>query len=129
LSACAAPQTKWQRFDADTFGYGSTGLQVAFDGDWALLDRDGRVVLRPLAFDNGPDPFSEGLARFREDGKVGFFDERGRVVLPARFDWAEPFKGGRARVCRGCREVRRGEHAAVEGGAWSTVDRAGREAG
>jgi hypothetical protein len=56
-----------------------------------FIDQQGRHVVQMFFFDNGPDPFEEGLARFVEKGKMGFFDERGRkssrlhLILHLRF--------------------------------------------
>ncbi len=103
------------------------GLAAAADDQgWSYLNRRGQVVVRPFVFDNGPDPFREGLARFVSEGKFGFFDETGRVVVPARYDFAYPFAGGRAKVGMGCRFVPDGEHQRVQGGTWSEIDPHGR---
>lgn len=101
---------------------------VADEQGWSYLNVRGDVLIRPYVFDNGPDPFREGLARFVSEGKFGFFDETGRVVIPPRYDFAYPFAGGRAKVGRGCRFVSEGEHQRVEGGVWSEIDRLGRPA-
>jgi hypothetical protein len=42
--------------------------------------------------------FSEGLAPFEEEGRVGFIDREGRRVIEASFDAAEPFHEGMAAV-------------------------------
>ncbi len=99
---------------------------VADDSGWQYIDRKGKVRIRPFLFDNGPDPFQEGLARFKKGGRVGFFDERGRVVIPPRFDFVVPFAEGRAAFCQGCREEQEGEHGTLVGGLWGFIDRKGR---
>jgi hypothetical protein len=99
---------------------------VADDSGWKYIDRNGKVLIRPFLLDNGPDPFQEGLARFKKAGKFGFFDERGRVVIAPRFDFAAPFSEGRAAFCRGCREVAEGEHRSLNGGLWGFLDKMGR---
>ncbi len=101
--------------------------QVAGKGGLALIDTTGAALLRPYNFDNGPDPFRQGLARFVRGGKVGFYAEDGRVVIPARFDHVRRFSEGRAAFCRGCKSVRSGEHSRVQGGVWGFVDGSGRE--
>ncbi len=99
---------------------------VADAAGWRIIDRRGKVLIRqPYLVDNGPDPFEQGLARFREGGRVGFFDERGTVVIPARFDFVTPFSEGRAAFCEGCRERAEGEHRSVQGGRWGFIDRKG----
>jgi hypothetical protein len=100
---------------------------VADASGWRIIDRRGKVrVPRPYLLDNGPDPFEEGLARFMEAGRVGFFDERGKVVIPARFAFAAPFAEGRAAFCEGCSERVEGEHRSMQGGLWGYLDRKGK---
>ncbi len=98
---------------------------VATDKEWLYIDTRGNAVIRPHVVDNGPDPFSDGLARFTEGGKFGFFDEGGKVAIPARYDYARPFSEGLAAVCAGCREEKDGEHIAMVGGTWGYIDKTG----
>jgi hypothetical protein len=103
--------------------FSSEGIAAVVDDQgWAYINEKGWVVVRPLVFDNGPDYFSDGLARYVFKGRFGFFDKWGRIVIPARFDFAQPFSDGRAPVCFGCREVREGEHRMMMGGKWGFVD-------
>jgi hypothetical protein len=99
---------------------------VADASGWQIVDRNGRLLVRPYLLDDGPDPFEEGLARFTEAGKVGFYNERGTVVIPARFTFAAPFSDGRAVFCQGCRERTEGEYRSMSGGLWGFIDRKGR---
>jgi hypothetical protein len=69
---------------------------------WFYVDRTGARLFDAYLFDNGPDPVAEGLSRFRRSGKVGFKDARHVVVIPATYDAAMGFHGGRAKVCIGC---------------------------
>jgi hypothetical protein len=55
--------------------------------------------------------FSEDLAPFRTEGKVGYIDRSGKVVIEARFDAAQGFTEGRAAVCLQ--------------GMWGFIDRTG----
>ncbi len=95
------------------------------EAGWALIDCNATLILRPHVVDNGPDCFREGLARFVEDGRYGFFDQAGGVAIPAQFDYARPFENGRAAVCTGCQRVKDGEYTRLTGGQWSWVDREG----
>lgn len=105
------------------------GIAAVVDASgWAIIDHTGVVLVRPVVVDNGPDEFHESLARFVDNGKVGFFDTHGRIVIPARFDWAAPFHEGRAAFCHVCRTVVEDEHATVVGGRWGYLDRMGRVA-
>ncbi|MBZ5542648.1 MAG: WG repeat-containing protein [Acidobacteriia bacterium] len=98
---------------------------VVDDSGWAYINAEGKVVIRPFVVDNGPDYFSEGLARFTREGKFGFFDKRARVVIPPKYDFASPFSEGFAAFCEGCKEEPVGEHRIVRGGKWGFINRKG----
>jgi hypothetical protein len=99
---------------------------VVDEQGWAYIDRTGRVLLRPFVVEADPDRFEEGLARFLEADKFGFFDRRGTVVIPARFDAAFSFHDGLAAVCVGARKVKqKGQPTLIEGGKWGYIDRQG----
>jgi hypothetical protein len=101
---------------------------VADDSGWAYIDTLGRKVVVPLLYDNGPDPFVEGLARYVESGQMGFFDERGQRLIAARYDFAQSFSQGLAAVCRGCRRQANGEqHYRYVDGQWGYIDGLGSE--
>ncbi len=103
-----------------------TGIAAVVDSQgWAYIDRDGEVVVRPFVVDNGPDYFMEGWARLILDGKFGFFDSTGHIVIPPQFDFASPFREGRAAVATGCRVRWEGEMRVWEGGCWGFIDREG----
>ena len=65
-------------------------------------DRQGNLLYHPMFYDNGADFFNEGLTRCIADGKVGFADEQGKIVIPPQWDWVSPFEYGYAAVCNGC---------------------------
>jgi len=102
------------------------GATVVDGNGWAYINMKGEVLLRPFIYDNGPDDFKEGLARFVQDGKMGFYAPSGVIVIPATYDFILPFENGVAKVCNGCEQVRNGEHFTVEGGTWRTIDKAGK---
>jgi hypothetical protein len=150
-SAPARPDTAgWVAFEAEDGKYGfkdSSGKIVlpprygaAYDftpgglacvvalpaGEWVCIDGRGAEVLRPYIHDNGPDDASEGLARFVEGGKLGFYDT-GAKVIPARFEFVTPFTEQRAAFCVGCTKKCDGEHCGMVGGRWGLIDRTGAE--
>ena len=96
---------------------------VLGDDGWAVINMKGEVLVRPFIYDNGPDYFEEGLARYvDEQGKFGFFDLYGQIAVPAAFDFAAPFVEQRAAVCNGCVRVQVGEHWTMKGGKWGYID-------
>ncbi|MEJ2543276.1 MAG: WG repeat-containing protein [Calditrichaceae bacterium] len=98
---------------------------VADSSGWAYIDKQGNIIIRPYVYDNGPDYFSEGLARFVKNGKFGFFNEFGRIVIEAQWDFAYPFQDGKAAVCKGCKITTDNEHSSVTGGEWGYIDKKG----
>jgi len=113
------------RFEV-AYDFSAEGIAAVVDDEgWAYINADGFTVIRPFVFDNGPDYFEEGLARFRSESKFGFFDRKGRVIIEPRFDFALPFHDGLAAVCSGCKEELEGEHRSVKGGVWGYIDRRG----
>lgn len=89
------------------------------------VDMEGNIIHQAYNFDNGPDYFTEGLARYVENGKVGFINEKLEIVIPAQFDFASYFEEGIAKICNGCRKVYHGEHSQMEGGLWGILDKNG----
>jgi WG containing repeat len=95
-------------------------------GQWFYVRRNAGMA-PVMKYDNGPDDFSDGLARSPVGHKIGYIDRRLRFVIPARYDGAYPFAGGVAVVCLGCASVSDGGHSWYEGGEWRCVDRHGQE--
>ncbi|ARN85037.1 hypothetical protein GQ61_06735 [Candidatus Nucleicultrix amoebiphila FS5] len=108
------------------------------------MTREGLLKFETVFFDNGPDYYEEGLSRFIKDGKVGFHDTKGQVVIPPLYDFASPFREGHANVCQGCyahypkmptypalsssfcSSMREDMYKSVVGGKWGMIDRQGR---
>lgn len=69
---------------------------------WIYIDRHENGIIKPYFIKNNNDfdRFSDGLARYEENGKIGFFNEQGQVVIAARYEFASPFKNGLAAVAR-----------------------------
>lgn len=106
--------------------FNACGIAAVLDNSgWRYIDRTGTTLLRPKIMDNGPDPFSEGLARYVENGKYGFFDECGAVVIPAQYDFALPFNEGSAKAgyeCTFTPEPPFGEYSTYECERWTELE-------
>jgi hypothetical protein len=79
---------------------------VVKNGHWFRITKDGKTRIETVFHDNGADYYEEGLARFIERTpkgiKVGFYNKKGEIIIPARYDFAAPFRGGYALVANGC---------------------------
>ena len=122
------PQFAW----AEPFSEGLAQVQVSgealgYDAKWAFIDKTGRVVIPPESTDsaysirNGEDgglekAFHEGLAGVERDGKIGYIDRLGRLVISAEFKYASPFSEGVAAVTK--------SESGDDG--WGFIDKAGK---
>jgi hypothetical protein len=108
-------KAKYSHSYTDTF---YTLAIVLKDGEWIGIDRNGKILLKPFIYDNGPDYVVEGLFRFVEKNKMGFADPAGRKVIPAKFDMVTPFADGIAEyTLGGHKEMEKGgEHWTWTGG-------------
>src|SRR5262245_66465699 len=80
-----------------------SGIVSVCDGKFGLcryIDRATRTEIIPAQFERALD-FSEGLAAVRIDGRFGYIDHRGEVVMPSRFELGGEFHLGLAEVVVG----------------------------
>jgi hypothetical protein len=107
--------------------FSKKGLASVFaeNHGWLFVRRNGSTI-PAFFFDNGPDYFVEGLARYIANGKIGFINESGDIVIRANFQHAFQFCGGRSVVCNGCTKVRNGEYLELKGGLWGCIDSMGK---
>lgn len=103
------------------------GFAASLEGEKGIWYRtpNGDKIVQAYLLDNGPDYFEKGLARFIEEGKIGFMDEELNKVIPAQFDGAFPFKMGKAKVCIGCTRIYDGEYSTLQGGSWMEINTKG----
>ena len=89
------------------------------------VSRKGKVVIWGVpVMDNGADSFHDGLVRIVRNGKYGFANRGGEVVIPAIYDGAMNFQNGRAEVCKGCESsaTRDGKYHFFAGGEWLRIN-------
>src|SRR5688572_27508625 len=66
------------------------------------IDMSGKTLFEIYQFDNGPDYVEDGLFRIIKDGKIGYANELGDVVIEPQFSCAHPFENGQAKVALNC---------------------------
>lgn len=90
------------------------------------VNRNGDILFDLVWFDNGPDYFSEGLTRVQRNGKMGYANEKGEIVITCQYDFAKWFENGVAEVTFNAREYRdMDEHLRVESDSWFEIDKQG----
>jgi hypothetical protein len=95
-------------------GYGIVGI-----------NRDEKILLKIFMFDFGPDEPSNGLFRIVENGKIGYANMHGKIIIQPQFDGARSFEKHKAKVCIGCELKAMGEHHYWSGGTWYTINKKG----
>ncbi len=60
----------------------------SFTGTDGFIDEKGEVII-PLEYD--ADDFKEGMSRIEADGKVGYIDRDGNVVVEPTYQWGSDF--------------------------------------
>jgi hypothetical protein len=117
------PDGKYLSSFTDTF----KTFAIVMDSSGALIGIDQRenLLFEVFMFDNGPDYLEEGLFRVMRNGKMGYANAEGEVVIPCRFECAYPFEGGKARVADTCEVTSEGEYNRWESEAWYFIDKSG----
>src|SRR6185295_19440553 len=87
-----APGFWWLEVPCAAEGLGRVKLQDGF----GFIDKSGNVLLRGYKDTKG---FSEGLAAVSdENGRWGYIEKTGSVIIPYQFEHAQNFSDGLARV-------------------------------
>lgn len=152
--------TYWSRWQDDTSAFGETGGLRVYksidNGSWWRISKDQSSKFESVFHDNGPDYYVNGLARFIKDGKIGFHDAQGKVIIAPVYDFATPFPDREPNkyrdyttVCNGCWKeysvmpkfaplssshsdgkpinIKHAEHdAQIRGGKWGVIDTTGK---
>jgi hypothetical protein len=91
------------------------------------IDRQEKKLFDVFWFDNGPDYISEGLFRIQKNGKIGYANEKGEIIIEPQYACAFPFEQGKAKVAFTCKTIPDGEHQSWESENWLYIDTKGKE--
>lgn len=94
-------------------------------GGCVAINKNEQELFEVFWFDNGPDSVVEGLFRIKNNGKIGYANKAGEIVIKPQFDCALPFKEGRAKVSTDCRIIPEGEYSRWESSNWFYIDNRG----
>jgi len=117
-------------FGTDSFIYYANVMQHPNDSTYGRqigINHEQKILFDIVMFDNGPDYFNEGLIRVFRNGKIGFANKYGKVVIPCIYDYAKWFKNGKAEVTFNAVEyLDMEEHLRVESDEWFEIDKQGK---
>jgi hypothetical protein len=117
------PIGKYYYCYTDTFR--NYAIVLRQEGGCMAIDRNGKELYEVYWYDNGPDYISDGLFRIKKNGKIGYADEEGAIVIRPQFECADPFEDGKARVTLDCELVAGGEHTIAKSDTWFYIDKTG----
>lgn len=92
------------------------------------IDRNENILFDVYMFDNGPDELANGLFRIIRNGKIGYADKNGVIVIKPKFECADKFENGKASVALECKLVKDKndqEHSKMESDSWFYIDKKG----
>ncbi|MFZ5948387.1 MAG: WG repeat-containing protein [Stygiobacter sp.] len=95
---------------------------------FVAIDRNERILFDAYIFDNGPDYLEDGLFRIIRNGKIGYANEKGIIVIAPQFECADPFENGTARVSLNCKKTQplnNPEHTMEKSDSWFFIDKIG----
>lgn len=98
---------------------------VSNNSEMIGIDRNENLLFSVFSFDNGPDYVVEGLFRVMRNGKIGYANKQGKVVIPCQFDCAYYFEDGKAKVSNNCKRIKDGEYHRWISDDWYYIDKQG----
>ena len=123
------PKGKYSYCFTDTFkNFAFVSDEKLTNSKVVAIDRNENILFDVYMFDNGPDELEDGLFRIIRNGKIGYADKKGVIVIEPKFECAEQFENGIARVALDCRLVKDkydSEHSRMESDSWFYIDKKG----
>lgn len=123
------PMGKYERCFTDTFKNFAFVYDEKITGSKVVaINRNEKILFEAYMFDNGPDWPEEGLFRIIRNGKIGYADKNGIIVIEPEFECADQFENGTARVAINCNLARSEndpEHTSMESDSWFYIDKNG----
>ena len=91
------------------------------------IDKNQKELFQVYWYDNGPDYVQDGLFRIIKDGKIGFANEAGEIIIEPKYKCTEPFENGKAKATYDCDWAKGKEHLMIINAKWLTIDTKGNE--
>ncbi|CAM4115379.1 MULTISPECIES: WG repeat-containing protein [Flavobacterium] len=123
------PFGKYAYFGTDTLEFYANVIEYPNDSTYGRLiaiDKNQNILFDIVMFDNGPEYFNEELTRVLRNGKMGFANKFGQVVIPCKYNFAQWFENGKAKVTYNATLSSDSEdHQHVESKEWFLIDKKG----
>jgi hypothetical protein len=89
------------------------------------IDQNATELFEVYKYDNGPDYVRNGLFRIIENGKIGFANQNGKIVIQPKYKCARPFENGIAIVADSCEIKPIKNNEIWTGNKWLEIDTLG----
>ncbi|RYZ79439.1 MAG: WG repeat-containing protein, partial [Proteobacteria bacterium] len=121
------PFGKYGYFGTDTLVHFANVLKNTDDNNYSrpmAISRDQKELFDLELYDNYLQPFHEGLIAVSRNGKMGYANKYGQIVIPCTYDYAGWFENGRANVTFNAVEYLDGDdHLKVDSDEWFEKER------
>lgn len=129
LGDTVIPFGRFAYYGTDTLIHYANVMELVNDSTYGRrigINRNQEILFDLVMFDNGPEPFNEGLTRVFRDGKMGYANRFGQVVIPCIYDYAKWFENETAEVTFNATIfIDNYEHRQVESDEWFKIDKSG----
>jgi len=123
------PFGKYAYYGTDTLEFYANVMEHPNDSTYGrqmAIDKNENVLFDLVMFDNGLEPFNDGLTRVIRNGKMGYANRFGQVVIACEYDYVKWFENGKAEVTYSAKEYfDLDEHRVVESDEWFSIDKKG----
>lgn len=99
---------------------------VEYNGKRIVIDRNEKVVYEAFDADGLQDLLFEERIRVELNGKLGFVNLYGELVVPTVYDYMLPFRDGMAFVNIGAKRIIEVGQPKWEGGRWGAINKEGK---
>jgi hypothetical protein len=89
-----------------------------------FIDKTGKTIISLDAYQETHEQFAEGMCGVKTAAGWGFIDVAGKVVIPLKYDRAEPMSESFSAVVIGGKPDTYGQ---MEGGKWGFIDKTGKD--
>jgi hypothetical protein len=123
------PFGKYAYYGTDTLEFYANVIEHPNDSTYGrqiAIDRNQNILFDLVMFDNGPEPFNENLTRVLRNGKMGYANRFGQIIIPCEYDYVKWFENGKAEVTYNAKEYfDLDDHKRVESDEWFVIDKKG----
>lgn len=100
--------------------------KVNTNNNVVAINQKEQILFDIYISDNYPDEIKEGLFRVKQNGKIGYANKFGQIIIPCIYECAFPFENGKAKVTLDCKvEIDQYEHTITQSENWFFIDRTG----